>query len=199
MAHEKLNSLDDLNAVAGSLARLAEAMEKSQTPTIPGGLTQEQFAQTLENQRKALNPINPIHPGISAYSYPEGDRARPKPHLVCDQFYENNAPLREDQLSPEEIESYNRVANAIPKPGDRLLAWDGRLKAERTDNGRRVMITFPTKSVDDLNRANGVSILFRNMALVEGEAAANPNSILQRLLAAEAEIQKLRTAQPVGA
>ena len=43
------------------------------------GLSAGDLRQVLLDQRKALKPENDRHPGISAFSYPEGDKARRKP------------------------------------------------------------------------------------------------------------------------
>lgn len=177
-------------AIAESLARLAEALDRTEQRS--GGLTAEQFEQTMENQRRALNPSSNTHPGISAFSYPEGDRARPKPTFKAAEVYENGVPLREDQLTPQEIDSYNAVIALLPRAGDKRLAWGGKLIAERSINGHRVTVTFPCKSVEDQARANTMTIVQRNLCLAEGEAAADPNSILERLSVAEAELARLR-------
>lgn len=185
----------DINALADAIARLAEATTLRQN----GGLTEDQFAKTLENERKALNPSNQTHPAISAFSYPEGDRAKPKPVFSCDELYENGVRLREDSLTPLEIESYNRVCVKIPKPNDKIAAWEGTLKAWRHQNGRRVYIEFPTRAVEDLARANATTIVYRNLALVDGEQAADPNAVFEELQALKQQVAAMQAAQTVGA
>lgn len=186
MPPEVQTKIDPNIQMAESIARLAEALAKQ-----GGGLTAEQFAKTLENERKAINPSNPFHPGISAFSYPEGDRARPKPQLAVEEFYENNVRLTEEQLTPEEIDSYNAVVALLPRAGDMRSNWDGRLVAQRSRNGRRVLITFPTRSIEDMGRANEFTIKFRNLALIQGEGAPTPSTVLDVLAKANARIAAL--------
>lgn len=59
---------------------------------------------------------NTEHPQISVFSYPEGNVARPKPHLTCKTFWINNEES-EDVLTPEEI----LLMNETP-PGDYRFA-----------------------------------------------------------------------------
>lgn len=191
-----IETVDSSLTLAAAIAKLAEATSAQRST----GLTVEQFAETLRNERKAINPNELTHNGVSAFSYPEGDKARPKPKLSVTEVYENGTPLREDMLTPQEIDSYNSVMAMIPKAGDRLLAWDGQLKAERTDSGRRVYITFPTRSVEDQTRANTFTILQRNLLLTDGEAAANPNTLIEQMAEMKRQIAELTAArQPVGA
>ena len=42
--------------------------------------------------QKAMKPENQVHPGISALSYPEGDRDRPRP-VLPHEFYWNGYPV----------------------------------------------------------------------------------------------------------
>lgn len=69
---------------------VALLMEKLSQPAS-GGMTTEQLAEILKAtglstasaMQKALKPENPFHPAVSVYSYPEGDRDRPRPTLRC--------------------------------------------------------------------------------------------------------------------
>lgn len=51
-----------------------------------------QQTATAKAMQKAMRPENETHPGISAFSYPEGDVARPKPAPAYEFFY-NGFPV----------------------------------------------------------------------------------------------------------
>lgn len=59
--------------------------------------------------RKRLDEVeHKTHPGISVFSHPEGERARPKDRLKCRMYwvgYEEG----EEILTPQEIDAYNRA------------------------------------------------------------------------------------------
>src|SRR3990167_4975823 len=74
----------------------------------------------IEKLITKTHPENIEHPGISVYSYPEGDHARPKPDLKC-KMYWIGYELRTDTLTPQEIDLLNRV-----QPGEfRVTKADG--------------------------------------------------------------------------
>jgi hypothetical protein len=67
-------------------------LERLGQPTATAqGLTAEQLAEILKStglstaaaMQSALKPENTSHPGVSCYSYPEGDFLRPRPRLKC--------------------------------------------------------------------------------------------------------------------
>ena len=51
---------------------------------------------------------NEQHPGISVYSYPEGDVARPKAPLKCEMFWVGY-PLEVEGLTPTEVDLLNQA------------------------------------------------------------------------------------------
>ena len=61
-----------------------------------------------EAHRRLDETENKTHPGISAYSYPEGDVARPKAPLKCEMFWVGY-PLDLSNLTPLEAELLNRA------------------------------------------------------------------------------------------
>jgi hypothetical protein len=190
MSKDTIKTTDDnvtSGDLAAALAKLAEALPSLKTQ----GFTPEQFEQVLDKQERKTNPSVAVSPGISVFSHPKGDLEQPKDKLGANEVFENGFRLREDQLTPLEIASYNAVIAKLPKAGDRLVAWNGKLKAWRADDGHRVLITFPSKSIEDLADANAQTIVYRNRALTDGESAANPNTVLEELMAAKARIAAL--------
>lgn len=85
--------------------------------------------------RKRLDEIeNKTHPGISVYSHPEGDRAHPKDPLKCLMSWVGY-PLREETLTPAEIEWLNRA-----KPGT--------YRFTRTDGSTETLTVTPKYALD---------------------------------------------------
>lgn len=112
----------------------------------------------LEHERlKREMPENKQAPGISVYSYPEGDLAHPKPDLKC-KMYWIGYELNTDTLTPVEVDLLNRVqpgefrvtktdGTAIPfkvaaKYGDRIDTATDRPEL------RELSIWFPCKAAD---------------------------------------------------
>lgn len=85
-----------------------------------GGLTAEQLAEILQKtgmntaaaMQQALKPENANHPGVSCYSYPEGDYKRARPHLKCKMTWVS-ADLDRETLHWYELELLNQC-----EPGD---------------------------------------------------------------------------------
>jgi hypothetical protein len=57
---------------------------------------------------KAKMPENKQHPGISVFSHPEGELARPKAKLKCKMFL-GGAPIEHSTIDPQEIDSLNKI------------------------------------------------------------------------------------------
>ena len=72
-------------------------------------ISPEQIADISANAAaKAKMPENKQSPGISVYSYPEGELKRPKPKLKC-RMYFGSYPIEAVTCTPTEIESLNRM------------------------------------------------------------------------------------------
>ncbi|HZD62854.1 MAG TPA: hypothetical protein VE200_08675 [Xanthobacteraceae bacterium] len=169
------------------------------TERASGGLTEEQLtralqagaeanaAQSAASMRQVLHPQNAQHPGKSAFSYPEGDVARPKPVLrpnadglpgVC--FF---CGAKEDpsQLTPHQIDLYNRF--------DRTRTTrDGRWKAEVATNGVDLSVTVPCKSIDDRMDLPSLDLILTE--LLDGASAVDPISLAERVATLEAQLAK---------
>lgn len=137
----------------------------------------------LQEQRKALKPENATHPGISAFSYPEGDVARPKPALRRETFFNG---IREDveALTPAEVEMYNRFEGT-------RTARNGMWTAEVRRNGssEQLFITNEPKTLDGRQALPAISLILRE--LLDGEEAVNPDTLAQRVAELEAKIRSL--------
>ena len=82
------------------------------------GLTKADMAELMDAQRKAINPSNPTHPGISAFNT-KGEREHPKPRLDRETYFCGHRQS-EEQLTPEEVEAYNELTEScsIPEKGE---------------------------------------------------------------------------------
>ena len=80
---------------------------------------------------RAANPSNKTHPGISVFSYREGDRERPRPDLQCQVFWAGY-PIDKDTTTAEEIELFNA---AVP----------GHFTFTRTDHSRDQLTVIGTR------------------------------------------------------
>ena len=159
---------DELQQLRAQLATLAaQVASMTQAQTQSGGITAEQLktvmsdlvkvqadahAQALREiaERDQRDDLN--FPRISAYSYPEGDKARPRPALKCRMFW-NGFDMDWDTTTAAELELLNRV-----EPGDytfRRIDGTTREKiqvfGERNASGQlsKLEFHFPTKEQRD--------------------------------------------------
>lgn len=179
-----------LSAQVGQLTKAAAAS---------GGISADALEQMLarvtalsaEAYERTQHPDNREHPGISVYSYPEGDKARPRPNLKCKMLWVGY-DLTIDTLMATEIELLNRA-----EPGRfRFTRTDGsqdwlNVEATVTDVGslERLQFTFLTaERKDTLPSMVGM--------LREAFKVKSPEQI--ELDTLRAEVERLKT-QPVGA
>lgn len=88
---------------------------------------------------------NTIHPHISAYSYPEGDIARPKPKLIRKTYF-CGIEEKEDRLSPGEIDAYNAIVEPREARGG---AWRAKImRARHLGDPGELQVFVPAASVD---------------------------------------------------
>lgn len=95
--------------------------------------------------QKAMKPENAEHPHISAFSYPEGDIARPKPKLERETFF---CGIREDEdrLTPGEILAFNAFTQPMEARGG---AWRAEIIKPKAMGGKGVLnIWVPKETVD---------------------------------------------------
>lgn len=153
---------DDDESTGEDLATQLQVLQ-AQVQTLlamqSGGISEERLERILSRvaqmsadaQERAVNPSNKTHPGISVYSYPEGDRARPRPDLKCKMFW-CGYPIDKDTSTAEEIELLNQ---AVPgkfsfKRTDRTtddLTVTG--ESDAAGNLSRLLFTFEAKERRD--------------------------------------------------
>lgn len=157
-------------------AMLARVMEQQLE------LQRQQLAfqqQTLAQQQRVTRPENAQDPGISAFSYPEGEVARPKPRLRRD-TYCNHVKQYEDLLTPAEIESFNSFTHNCTARSGMWVA-----KIEQNGTTERLFIDFPVKTPDDrMNLPNGLTLILAELR--GGPRAVDVGSMAQRIAELEA-------------
>ncbi len=146
------------------------------------GATDRQAKEIARTVRKE----NADPPKISVFSHPEGDRDRPKARLRY-QCYLNNIRIREDELTPEEVDLCNRFEEGVKE------AMRGNWSATVKQDGSspKLYIKVPSFSAD--NRGDLPSFLAMLTILLKGEDSADPEKALKRLTWAEAQIKDLQT------
>lgn len=137
--------------------------------------------QSLQEDRRVRPRENVNHPEISAYSYPEGNRAKPKPKLLR-VTYCNKVKQNEDLLTPEEITAFNSfTVNSSARDG----AWTAVI--EKNGTTERLLIEFPCKTPDDrMNLPNGLLLILSELR--EGPESVDVGSMAARLARLEAQL-----------
>jgi len=126
---------------------LLEVLAQQKDNAVTPEMLEKILASQATAVQKAMKPENETHPGISAFSYPEGDRARPRP-VIPHEFFYNNYPVhkfpetehwRELELACEVVPGSYTV---IRRDGSRMTV---EVKGERNADGKltRVSVEFP--------------------------------------------------------
>lgn len=102
-------SMGDIRASEAEGTPYADALELAITARTAGDTSAQEDADRLAKANKrAMRPENERHPGISVFSYPEGDVARPRPQFKCEMFWLNDK-LDYDVTTALEIELMNQL------------------------------------------------------------------------------------------
>ena len=183
---EQVKDLAESGFGFSQIKQLASTLGSAKTQGA--GLSAGDLRQILLDQRKAMKPENDRHPGISAFSWPEGESKRPKPALRR-KVYFNGIPEDAESLTPTEIELYNRFEGT-------RLAKSGMWKAEVRRNGSSeiLFITNEPKTLDGRQSLPALSLIARE--LLDGDVAVNPELLASRVAELEA---KIRSMSAVGA
>lgn len=187
---EQITSLAESGFGVDQILQLAPTLNAAKAQTGGSGLSAEDLRSILKDQRKAMKPENDQHPGISAFSHPEGEQAKPKGELRRTTRF-IGMRQREDSLTPTEIELFNRF--------DRnRIARGGQWRANVTGHGTAEELHILCDDALTLDgRASMPSLTLILRELLDGEAAANPEALAQRVADLEARIKAL--GQPVAA
>jgi hypothetical protein len=156
-------------------------LSKQDLQDIVTGASKAAAEAGSEGMRRVLHPQNAQHPHVSAFSYPEGNIAHPKPTLLRETYF-CGSRCREDQLTPREIDLLNAITGS-------MSAREGRWTADITGVGKneQLHIVVPCKSIDD--RMNLPSLELICVELAQGQAAVDPLSLAERVRALEAQLK----------
>lgn len=178
---------------------LAEALAKSRESQSSDVVDLARELQR-QNNRQVL-PSNARSSGKSPFSYPEGDHDRPKPTFDR-QVYLNGHKEDLQQLTPFEIDTYNRLSKSLPTPEHKRTSRDGKFSARISADNKEMYLTLPCKSLDEQAAVPASLALFLR-ELMDG-TVVNPTDMLADLDEAKARIAALEAQlhakdQPVGA
>lgn len=182
-------TFDQIDELADNLPRGSGGLSKEDLTDVVTAATRSAAEAGSEGMRRVLHPQNAQHPHISAFSHPEGNIAHPKAALTRTSYF-CGARLREDQMTPREID----LVNAIDRS---YTARDGRWTADVVGVGKNeaLHLFVPCKSIDD--RMNLPSLELVCLELVKGQAAVDPLSLAARV--AELEKQLAAAGRPSAA
>lgn len=170
---------EQLMDLASTLPRGSGGLSKSDLTEVMASAAKAAAEAGSEGMRKVMHPQNARHPGISDFSYPEGDVQRAKPALKRTVIFCGH---REDpeQLTPGEIEAYNAI--------DRdYVARDGSWTTEVKRNGKteELHIRVPM-TLDGRMGLPSLELICREIA--QGQEAVNPITLAARVLELEKQL-----------
>ena len=143
---------------------------------------------TAAAMRTSLKPENAEHPHISAFSYPEGDLAHPKPDLRVKTWFcgiEEN----KDRLTPNEIEAYNAIrTKRRARGGD----WKADLRNPGQDN-EELVIWIPCETVDQRMGLPPLELILNE--LNGGPSTADLGGMLATIRRLEQELAEAKAVQ----
>lgn len=190
---------DDVTELRDQIDTLQSQVEALLAAKHGGGALDESRLETIllkvaqvsaEAQERAINPSNRSHPGISVYSYPEGDRARPRT-LKCPMFWVGY-DLREDTTTAQEIELLNRAT-----PGTYMFRrLDGSNEtltvtgvANPDGSIAKLQFDFPVRERRDS---------LPSMAVMLQQALGVPTDEQRRIAELEAQLKAIQQTIPVA-
>lgn len=161
------------------LTLIEQGQKNQMSPETLAGILDKVGVNVAHGMHKAVRPENEIHPHISAFSYPEGDIARPKPDLKRTVYFNFHKEKKED-LTPAEIEAYNSI-------NDDCEARGGQFTIQIRNRGRKeeeLHLTVPVAHFDHRMNLPG-SLLLLLHELKTGRGVDDMNELL-------AEVVRLR-------
>ena len=183
-------------STADLLAKMVELLAEIRTsPAAPSDkerLALEAERLLLEQERvKREMPENKQAPGISVYSYPEGDLKHPKPALKCKMFWVGYE-LNTDTLKPVEIDLLNKLSAGefrVMKSDSTVIPF--RVSAKHNDRFQleELSVWFPCKG--DHRHNHGSMISYLQQAL--GEHIPTADELLKEVTRLRAELASAQT------
>lgn len=167
---------------------LAAIAAKPAAPGAPAGDdTNATLAQgilkLIQNQTRGQREENAVNPEISAFSYPEGNVARPKP-LLTRETWLCGLLQREDQLTPMEIIAFNNIQTSRRANQNQWVA-DVAPGVAGARGYLRIMV--PARSHDDLITLPP-SLLQLLTVLATGAENVNVENLFEEITRMKAEM-----------
>lgn len=188
---------ESTQAQIAELQQQVQALLKMQASG--GGLTEDRLEKillkvasvTADAAERAANPSNKTHPGMSVFSYPEGDRARPRA-LKCPMFW-GGYDLNIDTITAQEVELLN-------------LAEPGIYKFTRSDNTLDTLtVEGERNAADTITKLNFRFLIEDNLETLPGMVRMLQTAFKvktaqeQELEAMRLELEAMRRQVAVGA
>lgn len=138
--------------------------------------------EMVKAQQRTVRQSNAYSPGISPFSYPEGEEARPKPKLDRETWWLGTR-AEDSQLTPDEIQAFNSIQVS------KVWRGDPKFGAEVTPKRRFIML--PHTSIDE-RMALPANIPLAVRELVSGEDAIDPIKMEAEIRAMKKEMTALK-------
>ena len=159
------------------------------------GLTGEDLRTILkanreeQESRRSVRHSNADHEHKSVFSYPEGDRARAKPTLHTPdgrkrETYFNHGIVREEDITPLEIDCYNAIQTTCSARG-------GTWTAVIDQDGRRLLVKVPSYTIDERGDLPSLPEILTELA--QGPKAVTTVDMIARI----AELERIVREQQV--
>jgi hypothetical protein len=185
IVRDETTELEAGEMVSGMSPAMLKALVESLVSAAMAGQanTTDAIRDLIKEQGRTSLKSNAQHPGISVFSYPEGEIARPKPRLNM-KSYLNSIMFHEDTMTPAEIELLNALNSDRECRG-------GKWKVEIRD-GRR-LLWMPIKTMDDrASLPESLSIIL--LELATGNETLNPNFLVDEVLKLRKQVAEMAAA-----
>jgi hypothetical protein len=179
----------------------ADEMVKGMTPAMVRALveslwnaskaeqssTTEALRDLIKEQGRTQFKSNAQHPGISVFSHPEGEVARPKPRLNMESW-QCGVRLSEDQMTPAEITLMNDINTDRETRGGLF-----RIQIQTMGNRTRRMLWHPSKTTDErASLPESISLIL--LELATGNETLNPNFLVDEVLKLRKQVAEMAAA-----
>jgi len=183
MAMEMKPTAPAVTMTGAQFTQLLEALKSSGGD----GTAAAAMMELVKAQQRTVRQSNAYTPGISPFSYPEGEEARPKPKLDRETWWLGTR-VDESMVTPIEIEALNSLTVSKKWRGDEKYGVD--------ITPKRRFVMLPHVSMDE--RMNlPISLILACKELNDGQDAVKPEHMADELIALRAQVTTL--AALVGA
>jgi len=187
----KDDASEDLASVLSQMAQMQQDTIRlmAEMRSSGSGANADVIEKLIAQQERLITktiPENAVHPGISAYSYPEGDLAKPKPPLKCKMLWVGFEETVET-LTPLEVDLLNRMEPGVyrvRKTNGVEIKLTVAAKRNDRDDLEELSFMFPCKG--DARHDHGSKVSYLQQAL--GDRIPNADELLVELAKLKAEL-----------